>query len=541
MTTGSDSRSPARFAWLGLAPLAGLIFFPGLFLGFMADDFNLMDLAVNQPFDPLDPFPAGSGGYYRPMIIASLSLTNWVAASTAPFAHHLVNLSAHLGCALLIYRHGRLFFSGYSAPLAAAALFTVHPANLTNVFWISGRTDVLCTLFFLAGLNGFVRYMREGQNWRLAVMILCWLGAVASKESGLVFVGVCTVWLALMALSNNDRSCLKKERALASLMILSLLTLFYLLFLFVFFYKDNPERMNPTGLAHVPVNLFKSLFYAVSPVRPDVIRAQLAWLAVGVAIAASAGLAYYLKTLGPRAWRMTPLLALGVMLPLLPVMIMLNGAAGRFLYLSLALSGCGISLWTSAFPQSTTKISALIFAATVIMIWATGSRARVWVHNQVLITACTESFRKIADPNRPEQLLVFLTAPGIFRDEFVFSNDLNPALFHALYDRFGRFANCSELGMIVYDDLNYQIQKEDDPSVYRFSREIDGDAYFHFGGGAREGQAFSFGGGRTELLDDRGPGKITKFVFTVQPDFQDREPLILDFDGESFVRVDLSH
>ena len=104
-----------------------------------------------------NPFWMGAGAqphdtsYYRPLVTMSFALDHRLHASN-PGGYHLTNVLLHLGCALLVL--ALLRRAGLRD--ATAALLTCGWALLPRLAeaaaWISGRTDLLATLFVLAAL-----------------------------------------------------------------------------------------------------------------------------------------------------------------------------------------------------------------------------------------------------------------------------------------------------------------------------------------------------------------------------------------------------
>jgi hypothetical protein len=70
---------------------------------------------------------------------------------------------------------------------SAAALFAVHPMMTEAVGYISGRSEVLCALFFLCALGAGARWLRgDGTRWAAATVAL-WAMSMATKELGAMF------------------------------------------------------------------------------------------------------------------------------------------------------------------------------------------------------------------------------------------------------------------------------------------------------------------------------------------------------------------
>jgi len=141
-------------ALLTLVVLCG--YYPALQAGYNStDDLKMVNsIAAAGPLDPLRFFVRSGSYYYRPLTIISYTLDRdlW---DSAPSFMHLGNILLHLVNALLVYAITRRLLllwkrGDWQWPaLFAGLLFALHPITTESVAWISGRTDVLMTVFLL--------------------------------------------------------------------------------------------------------------------------------------------------------------------------------------------------------------------------------------------------------------------------------------------------------------------------------------------------------------------------------------------------------
>jgi len=73
-----------------------------------------------------------------------------------------------------------------SAAFWATCLFALHPVNTETVSWVSSRNNILVTLFSLACLYLFAKYLEDRTPLKLAASALFFSLAVFSKEFGLM-------------------------------------------------------------------------------------------------------------------------------------------------------------------------------------------------------------------------------------------------------------------------------------------------------------------------------------------------------------------
>lgn len=97
-------------------------------------------------------------------------------------AHHLISVALHVAnSGLLLYVLLRL--TGALWPSAfVAALFALHPLHVEAAAWLSSRTHLLSTWFWLAALLSYVRYTERRTRGRYLLVCLCLLLGLLSKN-----------------------------------------------------------------------------------------------------------------------------------------------------------------------------------------------------------------------------------------------------------------------------------------------------------------------------------------------------------------------
>jgi hypothetical protein len=99
--------------------------------------------------------------YWSPVTWLSHMLDAQIFGISAP-GHHLTSVLLHiLNTVLLFLLMDRS--TGRALPSAVtAALFALHPLHVESVAWVSGRTDLVSTLFALLAMLCYVEYARRG-------------------------------------------------------------------------------------------------------------------------------------------------------------------------------------------------------------------------------------------------------------------------------------------------------------------------------------------------------------------------------------------
>ncbi|MFT4268159.1 MAG: hypothetical protein QM586_13220 [Xenophilus sp.] len=214
-----EKKYTAMIAWGILLGLIVLCYWPGLHGGFVFDDdVNILQnssLKIKNGEGP-EFWAAAVSGHAgplgRPVALLSFALNYYWAGAFNPFQFKLVNLVIHLINAILVgclaQSICRVIFRDQEikpekgAPWAGwtvAALWALHPLNLTGVLYAVQRMTSLCTLFGLAGLVIFVWYrgatysvvkLKRPLVWGAICAVgvaCCLLLSLLTKESGALF------------------------------------------------------------------------------------------------------------------------------------------------------------------------------------------------------------------------------------------------------------------------------------------------------------------------------------------------------------------
>ncbi|MHC4550539.1 MAG: tetratricopeptide repeat protein [Planctomycetota bacterium] len=127
---------------------------------------------------------------YRPIRYLSFGL-DYALSEDRPWAYHLLNSIYHGLTSFVVFLVLRRLLGGGAGALAGALLFLVHPVHTESVAYISGRRDVLTTLFFLLALLAYFRYRRTARRRWLAVGLACFGLALGAKEMAVTLPAVC--------------------------------------------------------------------------------------------------------------------------------------------------------------------------------------------------------------------------------------------------------------------------------------------------------------------------------------------------------------
>ncbi len=171
---GSNLSKPNWIYVLPVLAITFILFIPALGNGFtnwddvlyVTNNALLKDLS-GEGLKAIFSTPVVSN--YHPLTILSLAL-NYQMAELNPMSYHLTSILLHVINTGLVFWFIWWLSSGNKwVSLAVALLFGIHPMHVESVAWISERKDLLYTLFYVASMIVYVKYVRLGKIKHLAI------------------------------------------------------------------------------------------------------------------------------------------------------------------------------------------------------------------------------------------------------------------------------------------------------------------------------------------------------------------------------------
>lgn len=149
---------------------------------------------------------------FRPLVNLSYAVDRGLWGFR-PFGFHLTNILLHAAVAVLLWLLVRRALedagtgAGPTGPLAftAATLFAVHPMQTEAVAYVSGRSEVLCAVWFLAALVVARDAMALGSTARGVAACVFGALSIASKEVGLVLPVIVLAYDRLLRPGDDER------------------------------------------------------------------------------------------------------------------------------------------------------------------------------------------------------------------------------------------------------------------------------------------------------------------------------------------------
>lgn len=157
-------------------------------------------------------------GMYQPLSTLSFAIDHTIGGLDSA-RYHRTNLLLHLINVLLVWFLARKLFRRVDAATVLALLWAVHPMQVETVAWISTRSNLLFTVFFLGGLLTYLRFLKWTRKSDYALTVVLMLLSCLSKSMAVTFP------LALLAIDllHNRRDWLKMGLEKAPLFALSLI------------------------------------------------------------------------------------------------------------------------------------------------------------------------------------------------------------------------------------------------------------------------------------------------------------------------------
>lgn len=187
-----------RHLYLFLALLAGLlIYIPSLTNDFVSfdDDELILENNLVQKMDVQNIqtcFTSHQMGHYLPLTTLSYAL-QYYFFEKSPFSYHLFSLILHLLNGLLLYFILNALNIDRVKVGLIVLIFILHPMNVESVAWISARSNVLFSFFYLVSIYSYL--VLKGTRKQI-LTFLFFILACLSKSSA-VTLPLVLIWIDL--------------------------------------------------------------------------------------------------------------------------------------------------------------------------------------------------------------------------------------------------------------------------------------------------------------------------------------------------------
>jgi tetratricopeptide (TPR) repeat protein len=100
-----------------------------------------------------------------------------------PRVYHAVNVLLHLANILLVYVLVRALSQNVGISLVTTALFAVHPLQVEVAAWVSSRSILLSSLFYLGAMIAYIAYAKSGKLRYFALGLVLFVPALLAKTT----------------------------------------------------------------------------------------------------------------------------------------------------------------------------------------------------------------------------------------------------------------------------------------------------------------------------------------------------------------------
>lgn len=174
-----EKNNPPFLSGLILVAVIGMVYGNTFLNSFHFDDIpSILEKPWIRGLDKISQIFNKDGVFFiRPLVILSFNI-NYAISEFQVWSYHLFNMLLHALATLLVYRLVRKalhFLQDFSQqkdftrlPFFAAMVFALHPLNTQSVTYISSRSSIMVTVFYLAALmlffDGFKKWKQTGEK-----------------------------------------------------------------------------------------------------------------------------------------------------------------------------------------------------------------------------------------------------------------------------------------------------------------------------------------------------------------------------------------
>lgn len=188
--------------WFWIVSISFITYYPAIDNFFSWDDFLWLYRAKTFLLNPAQIFKIDTF-YFDPLV----HLSFWVNFKLFGLDYrwyHIVDITIHAINGLLLYRFVKLYSGDDVTALFSSLVFASTFAASDAVLWPSSRVDLLSTLFSLATMILFLRYIREGKTALYTASVATYALALSAKGTPVV-IPVLLLWLYIMGMRDAAR------------------------------------------------------------------------------------------------------------------------------------------------------------------------------------------------------------------------------------------------------------------------------------------------------------------------------------------------
>ncbi len=125
-------------------------------------------------------------GMYQPLAVLSF-LFNYKLSGDTAFGYILVNILLHLWNTWLVYKLMISWLKRFEAAFLVSLFFAIHPMHVEGVVWISTRSSLLYSVFFLSGLIRYDKYLNTNSSKDYVYTLILYVISLFCKSMAATF------------------------------------------------------------------------------------------------------------------------------------------------------------------------------------------------------------------------------------------------------------------------------------------------------------------------------------------------------------------
>ncbi|HSE31231.1 MAG TPA: glycosyltransferase family 39 protein, partial [Pyrinomonadaceae bacterium] len=154
------------------------------------------------------------GTFYRPVFQIWL-LLNYKIGGLNPVWWHVTSLLLHLLVTVSVFALAKTLVNDEVTAGVAALLFGLHPVHVEAVTWISGVTEPLMAVFFVASFLCYLKNKQQRSPMWLVLSLALYAFSMLSKETALMLPGIIVMFRWIQP--DNSEPQLKLQRFMSGL------------------------------------------------------------------------------------------------------------------------------------------------------------------------------------------------------------------------------------------------------------------------------------------------------------------------------------
>jgi hypothetical protein len=176
---------------LALALIIGFVYYPSLWIGFFAQDYDFINPVASLDLAPYLRYildPRVQVLWYRPLQGIQFLLEFWSFGSN-PVPYHIVNIAFHIITVVIFFALVWRVTQKWRIGFLAALLYAIFPVYALAVNWIN-ITDPLMSIFYLSGIWFWLNYLEKNSRRDYIIVHVLFACALLNKQMAITLPAI---------------------------------------------------------------------------------------------------------------------------------------------------------------------------------------------------------------------------------------------------------------------------------------------------------------------------------------------------------------